>query len=133
MPKINEFIDKNNLIVIVCVSINPNKGGWKIYHELVSAGFTVYPINPKYKKIAEAPCYPTLRSLPKKLDVVIIIVPPKIIENIVKQCKDLKINKIWMQPGSESEKAISFCKENNIKVVSNTCFVVQGLNKGFGD
>ena len=38
-----------------------------------------------------------------------------------------------MQPGSESEKAIKFCKTNNIKTVYNVCFVVDGLKKKLGD
>ncbi len=38
-----------------------------------------------------------------------------------------------MQPGSESEKAITFCKENNIEVVYNACFVVAGLRANFNN
>ncbi|MFT4305006.1 MAG: CoA-binding protein [Candidatus Woesearchaeota archaeon] len=35
------------------------------------------------------------------------------------------MNKVWMQPGSESEKAINFCKENNIEVIYNSCIMVK--------
>ncbi|RLI62095.1 MAG: hypothetical protein DRO88_12205 [Promethearchaeia archaeon] len=127
--EINEFINKNNIIAVVGVSTNRDKWGWKIYNELKYKGFLVYPINPKYDKINNDVCHPNLNSLPKKPDVVITIIPPEVTEKIVKQCKDLKINKVWMQPGSESEKAITFCKNNNIKIVFNACFVMDNLNK----
>ena len=128
-----EFLNRDNIIAVVGVSTNTHKRGWKIYKELKSAVFKVYPINPKYEMIKKDVCYPKLQMLPKKPDVVITIVPPGVTEQIVKQCKSLKIGKIWMQPGSESEKVINFCKNNNIKAVYNACFVVDGLKNRFGD
>jgi len=128
-----EFLNRDKVIAVVGASANTNKWGWKIYKELKSADFKVYPVNPKYGMIEKDVCYPKLQMLPKKSDVVITVVPPRVTEQIVKQCKSLKIGKIWMQPGSESEKVINFCKNNNIKAVYNVCFVVDGLKKKFGD
>ena len=128
-----EFFNKKNLIAIVGVSSNSEKWGWKIYNSLKGSGCWVYSINPKYMQINGEACYPDLKSLPKKPDVVITVVSPKITEHIVEECKNLKINKVWMQPGSESEKAIIFCKSNNIDVVYNACFVVDGLKNKVDD
>jgi len=128
-----EFLNRDNIIAVVGVSTNTNKMGWKIYKELKSAAFKVYPVNPKYGIIEKDVCYPKLQMLPKKPDVVITVVPPRVTEQIVKQCKILKISKIWMQSGSESERIINFCKNNDIEVVYNVCFVVNGLKKKFHD
>ncbi len=127
----HEFLDIKNRTAIVGVSANHAKWGWKIYDKLKSAGFNVYPVNPKYRKIDDDTCYPDLRSLPEKPDVVITAVPPNITEGIVRECKELNIGKIWMQPGSESEKSINFCENNGIKAVYNACFVVNGLKEKF--
>ena len=70
-----------------------------------------------------------IEFLHKKPDFVITIVPPKVTEKTVEQCKILGIDKIWMQPRSESEKAIEFCKENNIQFVNGICIVVDALQK----
>ena len=59
------------------------------------------------------------------MDVVDTVVPPHITEQIVKECKELGITKVWMQPGSESEKAIIFCKDNGIEVVYDDCIMAQ--------
>jgi predicted CoA-binding protein len=59
-------------------------------------------------------CYPSLENLPVKPNVVDVVVPPKVTEHTVEICKKLGIMKVWMQPGSESEKAIKFCEKNNI-------------------
>ena len=90
----------------------------------------VFPINPKHDKISHDVCYPNITSLPKKPDVVITVVPPKITEKIVRECKNLEIGKVWMQPGSESKEAIDFCKDNKIKIIANSCFIVDNMDKG---
>jgi len=124
IKKISEFLNKENRIAIVGVSDNSKKWGRKIFEKLKLDNFCVYPINPKHKKIGEDICYPNLRSLPKKPTIVITVVSPKITEKIVEECKELGINKIWMQPGSESGKVITFCRDNNIEASFNTCFVM---------
>jgi len=124
-----DFLNKKNKIAVIGVSNNHEKWGYKVYKTLKSSGFSVYAVNPKHTKIDLDRCYPDLRSISEKLDVVITIVPPKVTESIVKVCKELNIKKVWMQPGSESEDAIRYCKENGIDLMYNACFVVDGLEE----
>jgi len=127
--KSDSFLDKRNKIAVVGTSDNRNKWGYKVYSNLKSAGYEVYPVNPKHAKIDHDVCYPDLISLPSKPDVVLTVVPPRITEKIVRTCKDMAIDKIWMQPGSESRKAIDFCSKNNIKTAFNICFIARGSSK----
>ena len=122
---INDFLDKNNIFAVVGVSKEPEKYGNKVYFDLKRAGYTVYPVNPNAKEISGDKCYPKLRNLPTLPDVVDIVVPPKITEKTVKECKDLGIKKVWMQPGSESKKSIKFCRENNIMVLFDVCVMME--------
>ena len=126
---INEFLDMRNVFAVIGVSKNKEKYGNKVYFDLKDAGYAVYPINPNVSKISGDRCYPKLRNLPLKPDVVDIVVPPKVTEKAVKECKDLKINKVWMQPGSDSEEAILFCKENGIKVLFGVCVMLERRKK----
>ena len=130
---IKNFLDKKNTIGFVGATIQKDKWGYKKYKEIKKAGFEVYPINPKYEDIDGDKCFASLNSLTdflhKKPDLVITIVPPKITEKLVEQCKILGIDKVWMQPGSESEEAIKFCNDNDIEVVHNVCVVVDALQK----
>jgi len=122
---INEFISKTNVFAVVGVSKNKEKYGNQVYFDLKHAGFTVYPINPNVSEVSGDKCYPGLKGLPLKPDVVDIVVPPKVTEKVVKECKDLKINKVWMQPGSESDEAIRFCRENDMKVLYGVCVMLE--------
>ncbi len=130
---IKNYLDKKNTIGFIGATIQKDKWGFKKYKEIKNAGFKVYPINPKYDEIDGDKCFSNLKSLieflNKKPDFVITIVPPKVTEKIVEQCKIFGINKIWMQPGSESKKAINFCEENRIEVVHGVCIVVDALQR----
>ena len=133
MNNLERFLIRTNVIAVVGVSADHHKWGWKIYEELKSAGFKVYAVNPKYKKVDKDICYSDLGSLPEKPNMVITVVPPKVTEQVVRECKSIGISKVWMQPGSESEKAINFCGNNGIQAVHDACFVVDGLKKVFDE
>jgi predicted CoA-binding protein len=122
---IDEFLDKKNIFAVVGVSKESEKYGNKVYFDLKQAGYNVYPVNPNATKISGNRCYSRLRELPTLPDVVDIVVPPKITKEIVKECRDLGIDKVWMQPGSESDDAIGFCRENGIKVLYGICVMLE--------
>lgn len=125
---IKEFLDRRNIFAVVGVSKDKRKFGNKVYFDLKCAGYTVFPVNPNIKKISDEKCYPRLNNLPLLPDVVEIVVPPNITKEIVKECKNLGISKVWMQPGSESEGTINFCKENSIKVLYGVCVMMEMKN-----
>ena len=53
------------------------------------------------------------------------MVHPEITEKILEEVKKLGIKKVWMQPGSESEKAIEYCEKNGIDLIHNACVIIQ--------
>jgi uncharacterized protein len=126
---IRQFLEKSNVFAVVGASRDPMKYGHKIYKDLRNAGYTVYPVNPSADEILGDKCYANLESLPETPQVVDLVVPPKVTNEVVKECKKLGINKVWMQPGSESEMALDFCRKNTIDVVYGVCVMVERREK----
>jgi len=126
---IKDFLRKQNVFAVIGVSRNPAKYGHQVYKDLKEAGYVVYPVNPNIDEVLGDRCYHSLSELPEKPDVLDIVVPPKVTEKIVEECKELEIERVWMQPGSESGHAICFCEENNIKVVHDICVMVKRREK----
>jgi predicted CoA-binding protein len=126
---IEDFLKKSNMFAVVGASRDPRKYGHQVYRDLRTAGYTVYAVNPNADEILGDKCYPSVESLPEMPQVVDLVVPPKVTNQIVKTCKKLGIRKVWMQPGSESETALKFCKENNIEVVYGFCVMVERRSK----
>jgi len=122
---IKVFLNKKNVFAVVGASRDPRKYGYQVYKDLKNAGYEVYPVNPNAREILGDKCYPSLENLPVKPDVVDVVVPPKVTERTVEICKRLGTTKVWMQPGSESGKAIKFCEENSIDVVYGVCVMIE--------
>jgi len=128
---IKAFLYRENIFAVVGASRDPKKYGHQVYRDLRNAGYRVYCVNPNADEVLGNKCYPSLKVLPVKPDVVDVVVPPKITEQLVKTCKKFGITKVWMQPGSESETAIKFCEENSIDVVHGVCVMVERRNRVF--
>ena len=120
---IKEFLSQKSFVVVGSFK-NETKVAYKIFRFLKQKGYEVYPVNPNVKEIDGVKCYPSILDLPKTVDVVDLVTPPSATEEIVKQCLQKGIKYIWMQPGAESEKAVEFCKQNDIKVIYGTCLMM---------
>jgi predicted CoA-binding protein len=121
---VREFINER-VWAVVGASTNPSKYGNQIFRNLLDAGYAVYGVNAGRGEIAGQPLYRNLADLPEKPAVVDTVVPPTITEQIVQQCADLGVTRVWMQPGSESPQAIDLCREHGIKVVRGACAMMR--------
>ena len=119
-------MSKDFAYAVVGATQNKDKWGYKIFKKLLKNGFTVYPVNPQAKEVAGLKCYSSVLEIPGEVDVLDLVTPPPATEQIVKQCLEKSITRVWFQPGAESETAIKFCAENNIKTVYNVCVMRDG-------
>ena len=120
---IPDFINRR-VWAVVGVSLDPAKYGARIYRTLRDAGYTVYPVNPKGGEVDGARVYRSLEELPEMVEVVDLVVPPAVTEQVVEVAQGLGLNRVWMQPGSESETAIQFCRAHGMQVVYGACAMV---------
>lgn len=114
---------------VVGVSNNTAKYGYKVYNQLKKTGYTVYAINPGLENVDGDPCYPSLAALPTVPDAISLVVPPKVSEQIITECIDLGIKRVWMQPGSENKEAIRNGQEHGIAVIHDHCVLTHTRNK----
>jgi predicted CoA-binding protein len=119
-----EFINQR-VWAVVGASTDSSKYGNKIFRELRDAGYIVYGVNVHGGQIEGEELYHSLDSLPETPAVVDTVVPPPITEDIVRQCATLRLTRVWMQPGSESESAIQLCDRHGIRVVYGACAMVR--------
>ena len=120
-------LKKDYIYAVIGASKNPNKYGFKIIQNLKSKNFSLIPINPKSGEILGFPVFPKINDVPQKIDVVIFVVPFSLTEKILPEVKKLGIDKVWMQPGAQSRKAIQYCLDNNIKCIHDTCIMIENL------
>lgn len=122
MNSIREFLTFRRFAV-VGVSNDGRKYGNIVYHNLKDKGYTVFAVNPNVQTVDGDVCYPSVAELPETVDGVVLVVPPAVTEKVVQDVGSKGIQRVWMQPGAESEAAIRFCEENNISAVHDACIM----------
>lgn len=120
---VDEFIAQKALAV-VGVSRDRNKFGNVAYRNLKEKGYRVFAINRGLDSVEGDPCYPNLAALPEKVDGVVIVVPPRETEQVVREADAVGIKRVWMQQGAESPEAIAFCESHGMPVVYGECIMM---------
>lgn len=120
---ISDFVNRR-VWAVVGASTDRSKFGNRVFRSLRQSGYTVYPVNPRGGELEGTTVYPSLADLPESPDVIDIVVPPPITEQIVSEVHKLGLDRVWMQPGAESDAAIAFCEAHDIQVVHGACAMV---------
>lgn len=120
---INKFMSSKSF-AIVGVSQNKHKFGNALYKEFKSKGLRVFPVNFKSGIIEGDNCFSDLKSLPEKVEAVIINVKPDSSQAAIMQVEELGIKNIWLQKGAESPEAINYCKEKDINLIHGYCAIM---------
>lgn len=131
---IQAFLDQKK-VAIAGASNNKDNFGRSLMTELAKKEYDLYAVNPNCDEIEGKPCVPSVRELPPEVENLILAVPAHITEEIVEQCVNSSIKRVWMikgvGKGSYSEKAFNICKDNGIEVVYGFCplmFIGEGVH-----
>ena len=120
---ISDFVNRRTWAV-VGASQDRSKFGNRVLRSMRDSGYVVYPVNPKGGHIEGLEVHRTLADLPEQPEVVDLVVPPSVSEQIVREAQHLGLNRIWFQPGSESVAALAYCSDHGMQVVHDACAMV---------
>ena len=121
----NEFLAQER-IAVAGVSRSEDGTANYIYRTLRDKGYSVFAINPNAEEVEGDPCFPNMQTVPGTLDGAIIVTKPVLTEQIVQDCVQAEVPRVWMHnntfmPSSVSEKATAVCRENGIVVIDGGC------------
>ena len=125
-------------IVVVGVSRTQNNAANIIYRKLRSENYKVFAVNPNAAKVESDTCYPNLKAIPEKPDGVVIVTKPGITAQVVRECADLGITRVWMHRGMDSKtssvsaEAVDFCHKHGIACIAGGCPMMYCKNADMG-
>jgi len=137
-----DFIFKPNSIAVIGASEDEKKIGHVVFRNLVKQGFEgkVYPVNPKREEILGIKCYPSVKDLPEKVDLAIIVIPAKGVPSVIKDCAEAKVKGLivitagFREIGGEGikleQEIVELVKKYGIRMVGPNCLgVINTINK----
>jgi hypothetical protein len=131
--KVNDFLAQKRIAV---AGVSRDGGhhavGNLIYRRLKTTGHDVFAVNPHMQTFEGDRCYPDLKSIPGGVEGVVIITRPEVTEQIVHDCADAGVHRVWMHQSmtrngsSVSPAAVEYCEAHDISVIAGACPMMFG-------
>ena len=130
--KVDDFLACKRIAV---AGVSRDKGhhpvGNLIYTRLKKTGHDVFAVNPHMESFEGDRCFPDLQSIPGGVDGVVVITRPDTTEQVVRDCRDAGVRRVWMHQSvakgsSVSPAAVDFCRQNDISVIAGACPMMFG-------
>jgi len=121
--EIDDILTDCRVIAVVGLSSDPSRPSYIVADYLKKKGYRIVPVNPAEKEILGEKCYPTLKDVPEKVDVVDVFRQPQFVMPIVEQAIEKKAKAVWMQEGVVNNDAALKACEHDLKVIMDKCIL----------
>jgi len=120
---LKEVLSNVKSIAVVGASPKSERDSYIVMEALMHFGYEIFPVNPNYvdNKIFGKTCYPNLKAIKKKVDMVDIFRAKDFIFDITKEAIEIKASVLWMQEGLIDEEAANLARSKSIIVVMDEC------------
>jgi predicted CoA-binding protein len=108
-------------IAVVGCSNKRDRDSHQIAALLIDRGYEVIPVNPAVPEILGRKCYPDVRSIPKKVDIVDVFRAPEHIPAVAQDAIDAKAECLWLQSGIIHEEAARKASDAGLYVIQDRC------------
>jgi acetyltransferase len=127
-------------VAVIGATENPGSVGRTILENLIKGGFAgmIYPVNPKRDTVLGVKAYPSIKAVPAKPDLAVIITPPPTVPGIVHDCVEMGVRgaiiisagfKEIGAPGVELERQIlAEAQRGGMRIVGPNCLGVMVPN-----
>ncbi len=120
-----QILTTNRRIAMVGVSGSPTRASYRAMVHMLSKGYTVYPVNPRYEEILDVRCYGSLAEIDQPVDIVDIFRRGDTVMPLVDEAKQIGAKIFWMQIGVINEDAAAAAREAGMEVIMDRCVKIE--------
>ena len=128
LNEIKKILEESTTIAVVGLSPKESRPSNMVARYLLSAGYTIIPVNPGHDMILGLKCYPDLLSIPEKVNIVDIFRRAEDVSPIVQQAIEIQVKTIWMQQGIINHAAAELARKDGLNVIMDRCIKIDHAN-----
>lgn len=118
-----DILKSSKTVAVVGASPNPDRASYHVLEYLKNHGYKVIPVNPTASTVCGEKCYPSLKDIPEKIDVVDIFRKAEDVPAIVDDAIKIGAKAIWMQEGIVNEEAAQKAADAGLQVIMDRCML----------
>ena len=121
IAQLRRILKENHTIAIVGLSADWYRPSYFAAKYMQEHGFKIIPVNPKYTEILGEKCYPDLKSIPEKVDMVDVFRKSADCAPIALEAVAIGAKTLWLQIGVENDAARDTAESAGVEFVQNRC------------
>jgi uncharacterized protein len=125
---LQRLLQQCSRIAVVGVSNDWNRPSHFVAKYLIAHGYTMIPVNPKYREVLGRTCYPDLASANRAqgpIDLVDCFRRATDLEPIAREAVAIGARCLWMQLGLVNESAAAVARAAGLDVVMDRCMKIE--------
>jgi len=118
-----KILREEKTLAVVGLSDKLGRASHRVGAYLRNKGYRIIPVNPRCKEVLGERCYPSLKDVPEKVDVVLVFRRSADTPPFAEDAVAVGARYFWLQEGISSEQAKSIAVEGGLEVVMDTCMM----------
>jgi len=125
IPTLRRILRENHVIAMVGLSANWYRPSFFAAKYMLDHGYRVIPVNPAYQEVLGQKCYPSLKDIPEKVDIVDCFRKSEEIVPLAEDAIAIGAKALWMQIGVVNEAAAEKARNAGLDVVMDRCVKIE--------
>ncbi len=125
ITQLRRILKESHTIAIVGLSADWYRPSYFAAKYMQEHGFRIIPVNPKYTEILGEKCYPDLKSIPDKVDMVDVFRKSADCAPIAHEAVAIGAKVLWLQIGVENDEARYIAQQGGLAFVQNRCVKIE--------
>jgi uncharacterized protein len=122
---LRRILKQTKTIAVVGLSANWWRPSYFAAKYLQEHGYRIVPVNPQYAEVLSEKCYPSLRAIPFKVDVVDCFRKSEEIPALADDAIAIGAKVLWMQLGVINHAAAEKARGAGLEVVMDRCMKIE--------
>jgi predicted CoA-binding protein len=127
IPTLRRLLDDSRRIAVVGISAEWHRPSYFVGKYLLEHGYTMIPVNPKYREVLGQPCYPSLAAARATgaIDIVDCFRKAEDIGPLAEEAIAIGAKVLWMQLGVVNHAAAEKARDAGLDVVMDRCVKIE--------
>jgi len=122
---LRRILSENRTIAVVGLSANWYRPSYFAAKYMMEHGYRIIPVNPQYQEVLGQKCYPSLRDIPDKVDIVDCFQKTERILPLAEDAIAIGAKVLWQQIGVRNEEAARRVKAAGLDAVMDRCVKIE--------
>jgi predicted CoA-binding protein len=122
---IRRVLSNYKTVAMVGLSANWHRPSNFAAKYLLDHGFNVIPVNPVYDEVLGQKCYPSLKDIPERVDLVDVFRKPEDVPPLVDETAAIGAKLLWLQLGVINHDAVAQAEAAGLEVVMDRCMKIE--------